>query len=218
LAHGRSLEDISTHLFSAVLSDILDKVGCFGQVAAPVLAPLDPKMRAVGYARTVRAVMVSQVPTHPYEKLLVAIDQLTSSEVLVIGLQPGSSSALFGGLLATAVAAAGGRGVIVDGYTRDANEILEIGLPTFAKGLMPLDSYGRDEVVEIGGPVDIAGVRVSQGDLVFADIDGLVVVPARIEDEVITKAFEKVEGEGEVRQALRGGMSVAEAFARFGIL
>jgi regulator of RNase E activity RraA len=136
----------------------------------------------------------------------------------MISLEPTSVSAIFGGLLATTVQVAGGRGVIVDGYVRDAKEIEGMQMPTFTRGLSPLDSFGRDEVVEVDGPVTIAGVLVHPGDLVLADYDGIVFVPARVEGEVLEAAFLKVGGEGRVRQALRSGMSATEAFAKFGIL
>ncbi|MGZ8757031.1 MAG: RraA family protein [Aeromicrobium sp.] len=214
--HG--LEEIKQALFTAVLSDVLDALGCTGQVAAPGINPLSPGMRVVGRVSTARGVTVAEPPREPYGKLLAAIDALQPGRVLLISMDGTSTSGVFGGLLATAVAVAGGEGVIVDGYARDADEIDQVGLPTFVRGLCPLDSYGRDDVVEIGGPVVIAGVVVHDGDLVFADRDGIVFVPSSIEQQVIERAFEKVHGEGEVRQALRGGMAVTEAFAKFGIL
>jgi regulator of RNase E activity RraA len=216
--HTYTLDEISSKLFSAVLSDILDSVGITGQVANQSLRPLHPDMRVVGYARTARGVTVNRVPAHPYVKLLGSIDSLTNEQVLIIGLEPTSVSAMFGGLLATAVQVAGGRGVIVDGNIRDAKEIESLGMPTFMRGLLPLDSYGRDEIVEVDGPIDLGGVLVYPGDLVLADFDGVVVVPQAVEDQVLTAAFRKVEGEGEVRLALRAGMSTADAFEKFGIL
>jgi len=175
-------------------------------------------MRLVGYARTARAATISYPPKQPYGKLLSSIDSMSASDVLLISLEPISVSAMFGGLLATAVQVAGGRGVIVDGNVRDAKEIQRLQMPTFMRGLMPLDSFGRDEVVEVDGPITIAGVLVHPGDLVLADFDGIVVVPSGIEDEVLDAAFKKVAGEGEVREALRSGMSTAQAFEKFGIL
>ncbi|MES1169756.1 MAG: RraA family protein [Leifsonia sp.] len=213
-----SLDEVTSRLYTAVLSDVLDSVGCTGQVAEPGLRPLSPDMRLAGYARTARAVSVSSTPQAPYAKLLEAIDGMSGDDVLVLALQPSSQSAIFGGLLATAVNVAGARGVVVDGYARDASEIQHIGLPTFAKGLMPLDSAGRDEVVEVEEAVALGGVLVHPGDLIVADLDGVVVVPSALEQTVLRLAFEKVAGEGEVRHALRGGMPTAEAFAKYGIL
>ena len=213
-----SLDQIQTRLYTAVISDVLDQVGCLGQVAAPGLRPVAENMTLAGYARTARAVVVNRAPEDPYAKLLEAIDRMTSMDVLVIAVDPFSHSAIFGGLLATAVKAAGGRGVVIDGFARDASELRQLGLPTFARGLVPLDSYGRDEVVEIDQQVTISGIPVRSGDLVFADSDGLVVVPSELESIVVERALAKMAGEGEVRQALRDGMKTVDAFAKYGIL
>jgi regulator of RNase E activity RraA len=215
---GRQLADIRERLFTGVLSDVLDTLGSRNQVVDLDLSHVVPERRVVGRAQTARAVCVSEPPAEPYKLLLTAIDATVAGMVLVVGTEPTSRSALFGGLLATAVRAAGGEGVVVDGYARDVHEIRNIGLPTMVRGFRPLDSYGRDEVVEISAPVTIGGVLIRQGDLIFGDADGLVVVPSELEAEVVERAFAKVEAEGEMRSALAGGMSVSEAFDRFGVL
>lgn len=215
---GRQLAEIKERLFTGVLSDVLDTVGYRDQIVDLDLTHVVPDGRVVGHAQTARAVCVSEPPAEPYKHLLTAIDATVAGMVLVVGADATSRSALFGGLLATAVRAAGGEGVVVDGYARDLHEIRAIGLPTMVRGFRPLDSYGRDEVVEISTPVTIGGVVVRQGDLIFGDADGLVVVPSEVEAEVIDKAFAKVEAEGVMRSALAGGMSVSDAFARFGVL
>jgi regulator of RNase E activity RraA len=73
-------------------------------------------------------------------------------------------------------------------------------------------------VVDYRCPIEIGGVRVTPGDLVFADLDGVVIVPSAVEAEVIEKALEKARGEKVVRKAIEGGMSSTEAFKKFGIL
>jgi 4-hydroxy-4-methyl-2-oxoglutarate aldolase len=214
----RRLPEIRQRLFTGVLSDVLDGLGHRNQVADLDLHHVVPGAPVVGRAQTARAVPVSEPPAEPYRHLLVAIDATTAERVLVLAAEASSTSALFGGLLATAVRAAGGEGVVVDGYARDSDEVRAIGLPTMVRGFRPLDSFARDEVVEVSAPVTFGGVVVRQDDLVFGDADGLVFVPSEIESEVIEKAFAKVEAESEMRSALDGGMSVAEAFARFGVL
>jgi regulator of RNase E activity RraA len=214
----RQLAEIQERLFTGVLSDVLDAVDRRNQVVDLDLTHVVPGRRVVGRAQTARAVCVSEPPAEPYKLLLSAIDATGPGTVLVVGADPTSRSALFGGLLATAVRAAGGAGVVVDGYARDGHEIRAIGLPTMVRGFRPLDSYARDEVLEVSTPVTIGGVVIRQGDLIFGDDDGLVVVPSEIEAEVIAKAFAKVDAESEMRAALAGGMSVSEAFATFGVL
>jgi 4-hydroxy-4-methyl-2-oxoglutarate aldolase len=214
----RQLAEMKERLFTGVLSDVLDTLGSRNQVVNLDLTHVVPEVRVVGRAQTARAVCVTEPPADPYKLLLDAIDATVAGTVLVVGADPTSRSALFGGLLATAVRTAGGEGVVVDGYARDVHEIRNIGLPTMVRGFRPLDSYGRDEVVEISAPVTIGDVLIRQDDLIFGDADGLVVVPSEIEAEVIEKAFAKVEAEGEMRSALAGGMSVSDAFDRFGVL
>jgi 4-hydroxy-4-methyl-2-oxoglutarate aldolase len=214
----RPLEEVRNRVFTGVLSDILDSLGRTGQVADLDLIQIVPGSRVVGRAQTARAVCVTAPPAEPYKHLLTAIDATGPGRVLVIAADPSSSSSLFGGLLATAMRAAGGEGVVVDGYARDSDEIRRIGMPTLVRGFRPLDSYGRDEVVEVSEPVTIGGVVVRQGDLVFGDDDGLVFVPSEIEAEVIEKAFAKLDAERIMRAALDDGMSVATAFETFGVL
>ena len=214
----KPLEEVRSRVFTGVLSDVLDSLGKTGQVADLDLIQIVPGSRVVGRAQTARAVRVTAPPAEPYKHLLTAIDATGPGRVLVIGADVSSSSSLFGGLLATAMRAAGGEGVVVDGYARDSDEIRRIGIPSLVRGFRPLDSYGRDEVVEVSEPVTIGGVVVRQGDLVFGDDDGLVFVPSEIEAEVIERAFAKLDAERVMRTALDGGMSVATAFETFGVL
>jgi len=90
--------------------------------------------------------------------------------------------------------------------------------PVFATGLSPADSKGRIEVISIRGTIPVGGVSVADGDLVVADSDGCVVVPAAIEDEVIAKAMDKVSGEDTMRDVLRKGANLREVFTEYGIL
>jgi regulator of RNase E activity RraA len=90
--------------------------------------------------------------------------------------------------------------------------------PVFATGMKPVDSAGRSEVVEFGTPIACGGVLVREGDLVVADVDGIIVVPREVEEAAIRLALEKVDGENRMRDAIRNGMTLAEAFDRHGIL
>jgi regulator of RNase E activity RraA len=215
---AKSIDEIRSRLFTGVLSDILDSLGKSGQVADLDLTQVVSGARVVGRAQTARAIRVNEPPLEPYKHLLAAIDATGPGHVLVVAADPSSTSSLFGGILASAMRSAGGEGVVVDGYARDSNEIRKIGTPTLVRGFRPLDSFGRDEVVEISKPVTIGGVVVRQGDLVFGDDDGLVFVPSELEVEVIEKAFVKLESEHKMHIALDGGMSVAQAFETFGVL
>jgi len=90
--------------------------------------------------------------------------------------------------------------------------------PVFATGVTPADSRGRLEVIAIRQPILVSGVAVADGDLVLADEDGVVVVPASLEDEVVGRAIEKVAGETTIRDLLRQGTSIRKVFDEHGIL
>jgi regulator of RNase E activity RraA len=80
------------------------------------------------------------------------------------------------------------------------------------------DSLHRQRVVDLDVPVEIDGVRFSPGDLVIADVDGVVVVPQQVEKETIGRAWAKVHAENAVRDSIRGGMKATAAFEKYGIL
>ena len=93
-----------------------------------------------------------------------------------------------------------------------------MGFPTFVAGIHCADSLGRLDVDAIGVEISCGGVQVVEGDLVLADHDGVVVIPAAAAEEVVALAEEKVASEDTVREKLAAGMSVAEAFRTYGVL
>jgi regulator of RNase E activity RraA len=93
-----------------------------------------------------------------------------------------------------------------------------MNFPVFARGRCLYDSLNRQRVIDMDVQVEIDGVRFSPGDLVVADADGVVVIPRQVEDKVLELAFAKVQGENKVRDAIREGMSAAEAYRTFGVL
>ena len=104
------------------------------------------------------------------------------------------------------------------GAVRDVRQIRDMEFPVFAAGVCIYDSLHRQRVIDIDVPVEIGNVRFSPGDLVFADIDGIVVVPQEVESQAIQAAWDKVHAENEVRDAIRNGMSATAAFQKFGVL
>jgi regulator of RNase E activity RraA len=214
------LDDIAKRLYSSVLSDVLDDAGHRHQVMRPEIRPLFPGAKVVGRAATMLAIQVAELPPEPYKLLMELLDGLQPGEVVVGAVQGDGQprAALWGELLSTHTRARGGRGVVLDGMSRDSWGILDIKFPVFATGLSPADSKGRLEVIAIRGTIPVGGVSVADGDLVVADDDGCVVVPAAVEDEVVRLALEKVSGEDKMREILRKGASIKEVFAEHGIL
>ncbi len=215
---AKYLDRISDHLYSSVLADILDEAGYRQQVMRPEVRPLYPGAKVAGRAATMLAVEVSELPAQPYHLLMEMLDGLQPGEVVVAAVQAQIRAALWGELLSTHTRARGGRGVVIDGLSRDSWGIEEMKFPVFATGLSPADSKGRLEVISIRGTIPVGGVSVADGDLIVADSDGCVVVPAAIEDDIIGKAMEKVSGEDKMRDVLRKGASIREVFKEYGIL
>ena len=127
-------------------------------------------------------------------------------------------SGIWGELLSTAASASGCVGTIVDGAVRDAVKMRSMGFPVFARGLCVYDSLHRQRVVEINTPVEIDGVLINPGDLVFADADAVVIVPQAVEEKVIQQAWQKVHAENITRDAIRTGMKAGAAYQKYGVL
>jgi regulator of RNase E activity RraA len=220
VARSESLlfDELALELFSAVVSDVLDTLGYRDQAMTSDIRPVWHGAVVVGRAHTLLSSDIYHIPDDPYAMEIEAIDTVPVNGVVVAGTNKSTRTCLWGELLSTAAKARGGRGVVLDGHTRDVNRIASMRFPVFATGMRPVDSRGRGTIVSIGEPVVCGGVLVYPGDLVFADIDGVVVVPREVEDEAIRLAREKVRGENEMREWLLAGRTLREAFNHFGML
>jgi regulator of RNase E activity RraA len=107
---------------------------------------------------------------------------------------------------------------VVDGLVRDQARIGALGFPVFARGARPTDSLGRISISERDVSIEIAGVIVSPGDLVVADVDGVAVVPVEATAEVAARAIEKATTENNARELLEGGALLRDAWDRFRVL
>jgi len=210
------LDELSGVLRSALVSDILDGLGLREQCAAPGLRALDPDHVIVGYAYTTLAIEVDQAPDEPYIGLLAALDAISTDDVWMIASD--SDAALWGELTSTAVRARGARGTVCDGYIRDTRMIRPLQYPVFSRGTSPRDANGRVEIVPNDGPIEVAGVLVSDNDLVVGDDDGIVIVPAHLVEQVVDLALEKASNESLFRAAVEQGMKPSAAYERYQVL
>jgi 4-hydroxy-4-methyl-2-oxoglutarate aldolase len=205
-------------LHPAVVSDVLDQLGYRQQVMAPRIRPLYPDARVAGRARTVRVEPVDGPPERAednYAMQLEAIESLAPDHVMVVSQIP---VCFWGELLSLAAQGRGAQGIVIDGYTRDIDGIVALAFPTFVAGIHAADALGRAEVVEYGGRITSGDVAVDDGDLVLGASDGVVVVPVAVAEKVVGLAEEKVQGEDAVKLKLGEGMSVSEAYSRYGVL
>jgi len=215
----KELFDTMEHrLYSSVVSDILDSLGYRNQAMRADINPVWAGAVVAGRAHTCLSVDIYELKENPYENEIAAVDTLKPNDVLVAGTNCSTETALWGELLSTAARARGARGAIVDGYTRDVVRIRDMKFPLFATGTRPLDSKGRSIVLEHGRPVKCGGVMVNEGDIILADIDGVVVVPHAIAQEVIEKSLEKASAEDTVRDELLGGALLGDVYRKYGVL
>lgn len=210
-------EQMKEKLYTPVVGDILDEMGYTHQFLPPYIRPLKEHMKIAGKAMTVLMIDVFGPQKKPFGRLCECLDQIGENEVYVAA--GGTKRCAYWGELLTATAKArGGSGAIVDGYHRDTPQVLEQDWPVFSAGCYAQDSSVRTQVVDYRCQIEIGQVTIHDGDYIFGDIDGIVVIPRKAAMEVIEKAIEKAGKEKGLRQAVEGGMSVTKAFEKFGVL
>lgn len=218
---------IKDELFTAVVGDVLDGLGFYHQFLPPEIKPLHDDMVVAGRAMPVLEADFptlgdegqghSQLHGKPFGLMFGALDDLKPHEVYVAtgGRTP---YALWGELMSTRAGKIGAVGAVVDGYSRDTRGILRLNFPTFSRGRYAQDQGVRGKVIDYRIAVEIGNIRVTPGDIIFGDLDGVLVVPQEVEREVINLALEKVRKENLVRKALEEGMSTVDAFAKYGVM
>src|SRR5215470_1938317 len=196
---------VEQNLYTAVVSDSLDELGVRQQAMREYLRPLYGRPRFAGWARTLACSDIYHTPDDPYSVEIEAVDSLLPGEVAVVGTGKSTRNAPWGELLSTAARARGARGAIVDGLVRDVDRIEELDFPVFAAGVKPVDSKGRGIVTAYNAPVECGEVLVHPGDFVFADRDGVVVIPGAMVNRTIELAADKARRENDSRAELLRG-------------
>src|SRR5580704_11455922 len=213
-------------LFTCVVGDIMDTLHLYHQFLPPQIRPITNDIIVIGRAMPVLCGDVfeqssqdsaNKVMAQPFGLMLEALDDLRKNEIYICtGSSPRNAN--WGEMMATRADMLGARGAVLDGYYRDTRGLMRMRFPTFGYGSYGQDSAPRYKVHDFRVPIEIGGVSVRPGDILFGDIDGVVVIPAEAERETFTLALEKVRGERTVRKALEEGMSAAEAFRKHGIM
>ncbi len=217
---------VRKELFTALVGDVLDKMGYLHQFLPQQLKPLDVQMVVIGRAMPVLEADVfeevvqethNQVMRKPFGIMFEALDSLREDEVYIC---TGSSHryALWGGLMSTRAMKLKAAGAVVNGFSRDTNEVLRLNFPTFSMGSYAQDQGPRGKVIDYRVPIEWDGIRIIPGDIVFGDRDGVLIIPKELAVEAFTKALEKARGEKLVLHALQNDMSSTEAFKKYGIM
>src|SRR5881628_3536566 len=198
-------------IYTAAITDVMDEMGLQRQTLPAAIQPLLPDMRAAGYAFTARGRARKSGPSER--------DATLRQFLGMLGAVPADNdnvAAHFGELSAEWLRSRRVRGAVIDGATRDAAYISRIRFPTFVRYRTPQDSVPRWRVSDWGQPLTIGGVRIALGDVVVADLDGVVVVPRRVAHEVLVRCEKLVGTENKVRAAVRRGMTPLDAYEKFG--
>jgi regulator of RNase E activity RraA len=208
---------IRQYLYTPVVGDILDNLGYFHQFLPPGIRAIAPGMRIVGRAMPVQLADAAGPQKQPFGRLTEALDQIEPGEVyLVTG---GSQNcAAWGEILTATARTRGGAGAVIDGYHRDTPRVLEQNWPVFSRGSYAQDAGVRSSVVNFRCAIEIQGVMIQPDELVFGDVDGVVIIPQAVEQQVIELAMEKATGEKRVRKEIEAGASSSEVFRKYGIL
>lgn len=204
-------------LYTPVVGDILDAMGYTHQFLPPELRPLREEMKLAGRAMPVLMIDVFGPQKTPFGLLTEALDQLREHEIYIAAGGTGRC-AYWGELLTATARVRGAAGAVLDGYHRDTPQVLAQNWPVFSRGAWAQDSSVRTQVVDFRCNIEIGQVTIHNGDLIFGDMDGILVIPSEVEQEVLEQALEKASGEKKVRAAIESGMSATEAFRVFGIL
>jgi regulator of RNase E activity RraA len=200
-------------LYTATLSNALEDLGLDGVILG--LAPVAPGMRLSG-----RALAVLQMTGAPGDfpgsdfKVGAMIDAAGPGDVVVVA-NGGHQVSSWGGTATYAAMLKGIAGLVVDGGVRDREEIVEHGLPVFARHFVPTTGRGRIRVVEIGGTVTVAGQRVATGDVIVADGTGIVCIPEEQAERVLEIGERLAADDAQAMEEIAAGLTFTEAMAKF---
>lgn len=218
------IEIIQNELFTCVVGDVMDGMGHMHQFLPATIRSVAEGMRLAGRAKTVLEAdcygskVHSEDKDHAFGLMFDALDSLKENEVYICA---GASAryACWGELMSAAAIHRGAAGAVVEGYSRDTNGVRALEFPSFSMGFYGQDQGMRGRVIDYDCPIEFSNkVLVNPGDIVFGDIDGVVIIPKQIESEVIGAALDKVRGENMVKKLIEDGMPTRQVWDEYGIM
>lgn len=212
-------------LFTALVGDILDTKKRYHQFLYQEIKPLDDSQVVIGRAMPVLEADVftdkvcdghTELMEKPFGLMFHALDDLKQDEVY-IATGASFDYAMWGGLMTARAKALKAAGTVVNGFSRDTPDVISQGYPCFSRGTYAQDQGVRGKVIDWRVPIEIKGIRINPGDIIFGDLDGVVVIPQELENEVFEEAFDKGRTEKLLRKSVDEGMAAVEAYEKFGI-
>ncbi|MEF2070055.1 RraA family protein [Consotaella aegiceratis] len=214
-------------LYTAAVYDILDEMGLPNQCMDLGIRPLDRAMKIAGPAFTVATTNDPRTDAeYDYDEVakLTFFRRMYQGCVVLVATAGDRKTGHWGELMSASAKAKGAAGVVIDGGIRDGGQLLEMAdWSVFSRYLSPIESRLRTRISRIEGPVVVSGtlsayIRVEPGDWIFGDMDGVLVIPDGLLDEVLSKAEEVERLETRTRQEVMEGADVADVFAKYGRL
>ena len=199
----------ASQLDTATLSDALDKLGINGQCYR--IKPRGTAFRMAGRAWT----LLYGPAGNPAGTVGDYIDDVPPGSVIVLDNGGRENATVWGDILTEIAHRRGIAGTVIDGICRDVALCLELGYPVFSRDHWMRTGKDRVQVEATGVPVNIGDVRVVPGDILRGDADGVVVIPAAFENQVLDAAEAVESAESRIREAVRGGMRLDEARKQF---
>ncbi len=208
------LDNIKSHLTSAMLSDIMDDFGLDGVLRGFKLNI--PEKKIFGKAKTLklRALKDGEDFRGIYNALY-SYNTIIPNDIIIVENEI-SEFAYFGELNANLAIRAGASAAIVSGVTRDTTEVKKLGFPVFSKGSNCKDVRKRATMESYNKTIEVEGIKVSPNDLIFGDNDGIIVIPKKHEDKILKRVFEVIKTENNILVDIANGVDVDQLTKKHG--
>ncbi|HEY4207088.1 MAG TPA: hypothetical protein VGM31_09755 [Puia sp.] len=207
-------------LYAGLVYDAMESVGLHGRAMQSGMYPLVHTMKVAGPAFTCHGIATPSRDEKVHDIRLGMFKSMTDGVIQVRDTQSDTTSGHFGEISATAAAASGCVGAVIDGSTRDSNYLIDMGFPTFCRFRNPVEAFGRFMVVDYQIPIFIKGIdgsiEIRPGDYIFGDNDGVVVVPYEKTIEILEIAEKWFDSEAKSREAMAKGKDPFKVYEEFG--
>ncbi|MVZ64578.1 dimethylmenaquinone methyltransferase [Sphingobacterium sp. DK4209] len=207
-------------LYTGLVYDAMESVGLKGRAMDSGVYPLVHTMKVAGHAFTMHGKATPNMDTYTHNIRLGLMKSMSDGCIQIRDTQGNLNCGQFGEISATAAAAVGCVGAVIDGSTRDSNILIDMDFPTFCRFRNPVEAYGRFMIVDYQIPIFVKGIDgmivVNPGDYIFGDNDGVVVVPYERTIEILEMAEEWFAAEARSRKAMADGRDPFDVYDEYG--
>lgn len=211
----KEILDFLETLYTPLVSDTMDKLGIHGQVVDHAVQSMlfDPHLKVAGIAYPCRV-----VPTREYVEittLLEMVDSIPADSMVLVAADSDIDAALWGGMMSSRSKARGARGAAVNGGVRDIEQIADLNFPVFGTYRCVKDIRTRGYMAEYNCTVNFAGVEVRPGDVVFADANGIVIIPSQHLHTIVAALIEAKLNEDRTISGLSEGKTAQSLYSEY---